>query len=253
MALEILMSDLTQPTPPLPPVRLPRIGEPAVPFRVRTTLGERTLEGYRGRWLLLFSHPSDFTPVCTSEFVALARAYERFQELGCDLLGLSVDSLYAHLAWVRSIRAGFGVEIPFAVAEDLSMSIAAAYGMIHPADADTSTVRATFLIDPAGIVRLLTYYPMATGRNIDELLRTLAALQETDASGLSTPAGWQPGQDGVLPPPLTVAEADARAAAGATAWYYQQRPAGPGQQRPAGPGQQRPAGPGVAASEGGER
>ena len=207
----------------LPPARLPRIGEAAVPFRVRTTMGERSLAGYRGRWLLLFSHPSDFTPVCTSEFIALAKLFPRFQALGCDLLGLSVDSLYAHVAWVRSIRAEFGVEIPFPIAEDLSMSIAAAYGMIHPADTDTATVRATFLIDPTGIVRLLTYYPMATGRNLEELLRSLAALQETDASGLSTPAGWQPGDEGVLPPPLTVAEADARAEAGATAWYYQAR------------------------------
>ncbi len=219
------MSDTTQTEMAMPLARLPRIGEPAVPFRVRTTLGERTLEGYRGRWLLLFSHPSDFTPVCASEFIAFAKVFDQFQALGCELLGLSVDSLYAHLAWVRSIRTEFGVEIPFPVAEDLSMSIAAAYGMIHPADADTSTVRATFLIDPTGIVRLLTYYPMATGRNVDELLRALAALQETDASGLSTPAGWLPGQDGILPPPLTVAEADARADAGATAWYYQSQAA----------------------------
>lgn len=200
--------------------RIPRIGEPAIPFRVRTTLGDRTLDTYRGRWLLFFSHPSDFTPVCTSEFIALAKAHDRFQQLGCDLLGLSVDSLFAHLAWVRSIRTAFGVEIPFPIAEDLSMSIAAAYGMIHPADTDTSTVRATFLIDPAGIIRLLTYYPMATGRNVEELLRTVAALQETDASGLSTPAGWQPGEDGIMPPPLTVADADARSKAGAPAWYY---------------------------------
>ena len=203
------------------PYRLPRIGEAAVPFHVRTTLGERSLEGYRGRWLLLFSHPSDFTPVCTSEFLALTRLYAQFQQLGCDLLGLSVDSLFSHLAWVRSIRAEFCVEIPFPIAEDLSMAIASAYGMVHPGDSDTATVRATFLIDPTGIVRLLTYYPMATGRNVDELLRTLAALQETDATGLSTPADWRPGDDGVLPPPVTVAEADERTAAGAVAWYYQ--------------------------------
>lgn len=201
--------------------RLPRIGEPAVPFSVRTTMGMRSLDDYRGRWLLLFSHPSDFTPVCASEFIALAKLQPRFEALGCDLLGLSVDSLYAHLAWVRSIHAEFGVEVRFPIAEDLSMSIAAAYGMIHPGDSDTATVRATFLIDPVGVVRLLTYYPMATGRNIDELLRALTALQETDASGLSTPAGWTPGEEGVLPPPLTVAEADERVKAGAPAWYYQ--------------------------------
>ncbi len=205
----------------LPFARLPRIGEPAVPFRVRTTLGERSLEAYRGRWLLLFSHPADFTPVCTSEFIALAKAFDQFQAMGCDLLALSVDSLFSHLAWVRSIRTEFGIEIPFPIAEDLSMAIAIAYGMIHPADTNTSTVRASFFIDPTGIVRMLSYYPMATGRNVDETLRALAALQETDASGLSTPAGWQPGDDGVLPPPITVAEADTRAAAGAATWYYQ--------------------------------
>lgn len=205
-------------------VRQPRIGEEAVPFRVRTTLGERSLESYRGRWLLLFSHPADFTPVCTSEFIAFARAYETFQSMGCELLGLSVDSLFAHLAWVRSIRDTFAIEIPFPIAEDLSMSIAQAYGMIHPSDTSTATVRGSFLIDPAGIVRMLSFYPMAVGRNVDEIIRTLAALQENDASGLSTPADWQPGEDGVLPPPATVQEADARTSAGAPAWYFLPQP-----------------------------
>lgn len=212
---------MTEPAPTQP--KVPRIGEPAVPFRVRTTMGERSLTDYRGRWLLLFSHPADFTPVCTSEFIAFGKAFDRFQALGCDLLGLSVDSLFSHLAWVRGIRETFGVEIPFPIAEDLSMAIATAYGMVHPGDVNTATVRATFLIDPAGMVRLLTYYPMSTGRNIDELLRALTALQETDASGLSTPAGWRPGDDAVLPPPLTVQEADARSKAGAPAWYYHPR------------------------------
>jgi peroxiredoxin (alkyl hydroperoxide reductase subunit C) len=183
-------------------------------------MGDRTLEGYRGRWLLLFSHPADFTPVCTSEFIAFAKAYPRFQALGCELLGLSVDSLFAHLAWVRSIRDAFGVEIPFPIAEDLSMAVAQAYGMIHPDDISTATVRGSFLIDPAGIVRMLSFYPMAIGRDVDEIARTLAALQEHDASGLSTPADWRPGDDGVMPPPSTVQEADARTSAGAPAWYY---------------------------------
>lgn len=221
------MSDDTNLEAPLPYARLPRIGEPAVPFRARTTLGERSLEGYHGRWLLLFSHPADFTPVCTSEFIALAKAFDQFQAMSCDLLGLSVDSLFSHLAWVRSIRAEFGIKIPFPIAEDISMAISTAYGMIHPADTNTSTVRASFLIDPTGIVRLLSYYPMATGRNVDETLRTLAALQETDASGLSTPAEWRPGDEGVLPPPVTLAEADERASAGATAWYYQPKASTP--------------------------
>ena len=198
----------------------PRLGAPAMPFHVRTTLGKRSLADYRGRWLLLFSHPADFTPVCTSEFIAFARAHDRFQALGCDLLGLSIDSLFAHLAWVRSIEAGFGVEIPFPIAEDISMGLARAYGMLHLADTSTATVRGSFLIDPAGIIRMLSYYPMTTGRSVEELLRTLAALQESDASGLSTPADWRPGEAGVLPPPLTVQEAAARSAAGAPDWYY---------------------------------
>ena len=203
---------------PRPFGRLPRIGEPAIPFRVRTTMGERRLEDYRGRWLLFFSHPADFTPVCTSEFVALAKAFPRFQEMGCDLLGLSVDSVFAHVAWLRAIREGFGVEIPFPVAEDISMAVAHAYGMLHPADTDTSTVRATFLIDPAGVVRMLSYYPLTNGRDAGELLRVLAALRETDSSGLSTPAGWRPGEAGVLPPPATVAEADRREG---PIWFWQ--------------------------------
>ncbi|MCK8787372.1 peroxiredoxin [Roseomonas sp. NAR14] len=200
---------------------MPRLGEPAIPFRVRTTMGERSLADYRGRWLLLFSHPADFTPVCTSEFIAFARAHDRFRALGCELLGLSVDSLFAHLAWVRSIEAGFGVAIPFPIAEDISMAMARAYGMIHPGDASTATVRGSFLIDPAGTIRMLAYYPMTTGRSVEELLRTLAALQESDASGASTPADWQPGEESVLPPPLTVQEAADRKAGGAPAWYYQ--------------------------------
>jgi peroxiredoxin (alkyl hydroperoxide reductase subunit C) len=200
----------------VPGPRLPRLNEPAIPFRVRTTHGERSLADYRGRWLLLFSHPADFTPVCTSEFIALAKLHDDFQALGCDLLGLSVDSLFAHLAWVRSIREAFGIEIPFPIAEDVSMAVASAYGMIHAADTSTATVRATFLIDPVGILR-----------SAQEMLRALAALQQADASGLSTPGEWRPGEDGLLPPPLTVAEADARARDGAPAWYYQSRPARP--------------------------
>jgi len=206
---------------------LPRLNEPAIPFRVRTTHGERSLADYRGRWLLLFSHPADFTPVCTSEFITLAKLHDQFQALGCDLLGLSVDSLFAHLAWVRSIREQFGIEIPFPIAEDLSMAVASAYGMIHPGDTGTAAVRATFLIDPAGILRLLTYYPTPIGRNAQEMLRALAALQQVDASGPSTPDDWRPGEDGLLPPPLTVAEADARVHDGAPAWYYQSRPVRP--------------------------
>jgi peroxiredoxin (alkyl hydroperoxide reductase subunit C) len=218
------MNEANDPNRPMASAAQPRLGEPAVRFRLRTTHGDRSLEDYRGRWLLLFSHPADFTPVCTSEFIALAKLHDRFQALGCDLLGLSVDSLFAHVAWVRSIREAFGVEIPFPIGEDLSMAVASAYGMIHPADSNTSTVRASFLIDPGGIIRLFTYYPTPIGRSADEMLRALAALQATDMSGLSTPGEWRPGDDGLRSPPVTTAEADASARAGAPVWYYQAQP-----------------------------
>src|SRR5271156_1726806 len=152
------------------------IGSPAPRFITRTTMGERSIDGYRGRWLVLFSHPADFTPVCTSEFISFSKAYPKFQELGCDLLALSVDSLFSHVAWVRSIRDRFKVTVPFPIAEDPSMSIARAYGMIHPDAGDSSTVRATFCIDPEGLIRALTWYPMSTGRRVAEILRLVAAL-----------------------------------------------------------------------------
>jgi peroxiredoxin (alkyl hydroperoxide reductase subunit C) len=197
----------------------PLLHDPAPEFRARTTMGERTLSGYRGGWLLLFSHPADFTPVCTSEFVAFARAADGFRALGCELLALSVDSLFSHIAWVRSIREQFGVEIPFPIVEDPSMAIARAYGMIAPRAPDAAMVRAVFAIDPEGIVRAITWYPMTTGRNVEELLRLVAALQVADAHDVSTPEGWQPGQDVILPPPLTAEQAYQRHEAG-TDWYY---------------------------------
>lgn len=201
----------------------PLLHDPAPEFRARTTMGERTLSGYRGGWLLLFSHPADFTPVCTSEFVAFARAADRFRALGCELLALSVDSLFSHLAWVRSIREQFGVEIPFPIIEDPSMAIARAYGMIAPRAPDAAMVRAVFAIDPEGIIRAITWYPMTTGRNVEELLRLIAALQTTDAHDVSTPEGWQPGQDVILPPPLTAQEAYQRHEMG-TDWYFRTGP-----------------------------
>ncbi len=208
-----------------PPSRLgpPLLHDPAPDFRARTTLGERTLSEYRGRWLLLFSHPADFTPVCTSEFVAFARAADRFEALGCDLLALSVDSLFSHVAWLRSIHEQFGVKVLFPLIEDPSMAIARAYGMIAPNAADASMVRAAFVIDPAGIIRTISWYPITTGRNVEELLRLLAALQVTDAHGVSTPEGWQPGDDVILPSPLTAEAAFDRHESG-TDWYYRTAP-----------------------------
>jgi peroxiredoxin (alkyl hydroperoxide reductase subunit C) len=202
-----------------PPIRL---GMAAPEFRARTTMGERSLRDYRGRWLAFFSHPADFTPVCTSEFLSFAKAAPRFAEMGCDLLALSVDSLFSHLTWALDIEARFGIAIPFPIVEDPSMAVAQAYGMIAPGAADSSTVRATFVIDPRGIVRAMIWYPMTNGRSVEELLRLVAALQATDRTGGSTPEGWQPGGAIVPPPPLTLDEARARAAANAGdgSWYF---------------------------------
>ncbi|MCC6608933.1 MAG: peroxiredoxin [Burkholderiales bacterium] len=202
--------------------RLPRINEPAPEFTARTTHGPRSLQDYRGKWLILFSHPADFTPVCTTEFIAFARAHDRFRALGCELLGLSIDSTYAHLAWVRNIREKFGVEIPFPIIEDLSMQVAHDYGMIQPGASDTSAVRATFFIDPEGKVRAMVYYPMSNGRSIEEFLRLLEALQTSDAHAVATPEGWRPGEKVIVPAPTTQKEAEVRAKAGYdyTDWYF---------------------------------
>jgi peroxiredoxin (alkyl hydroperoxide reductase subunit C) len=206
-------------------VSLPRINEPAPAFKVKTTQGDRSLADYNGKWLILFSHPADFTPVCTTEFIAFAKAADRFKALNCELLGLSIDSVFAHLAWVRNIKEKFGVEIPFPIIEDLKMEVAQAYGMIHPGAGDTSAVRATFVIDPEGKIRAMVYYPMSNGRSVDEFVRLLQGLQTADKYGVATPENWHPGEPVIVPPPKTDAEADARAGAGYeyTDWYFSKK------------------------------
>jgi len=201
---------------------LPRLNEPAPHFAAVTTHGTRTLADYKGKWLILFSHPADFTPVCTTEFMGFAREAETFKSMNCELLGLSIDSIFAHLAWVRSIKQHFGVDIPFPIIEDLKMDVARAYGMIHPGAADTQAVRATFFIDPNGILRAMVYYPMSNGRSIDEFVRLLQALQTSDANGVATPEAWCPGKPVIVPPPKTAADADKRAGEGydTVDWYY---------------------------------
>ena len=201
---------------------MPRINEPAPAFEARTTHGVKKLEDYRGKWLVLFSHPADFTPVCTTEFMAFAKRYPDFQSLNTELLGLSIDSYYSHVAWVRNIKEKFGVEIPFPIIEDLSMKVARAYGMIHPGAADTSAVRATFVIDPEGILRAMVYYPMTNGRSIDEFVRLVAALQTSDANKVATPEAWQPGEKVIVPPPADLDAAEARMNEGyeCTDWYF---------------------------------
>jgi peroxiredoxin 2/4 len=205
--------------------RLPLLNEPAPAFHARTTQGVRSLEDYRGRWLVFFAHPADFTSVCTSEFIAFSKAYDRFQELGCDLLGLSVDSLFAHIAWIANIKERFGVEVPFPIIEDPSMAVARAYGMLHPGADSSATVRATFVIDPEGVIRATTWYPMNVGRSIDELLRLVTALQTSDRYGVYTPEGWRPGDPVLAPPPLVVPSGQGAApTAGQTDWYFRLEP-----------------------------
>jgi peroxiredoxin (alkyl hydroperoxide reductase subunit C) len=202
---------------------LPAKGAAAPAFTlVKTDLSEAALADYKGKWLVLFSHPADFTPVCTTEFTAFARHQPEFQKLNCELLGLSIDSYYSHVAWVRNIKEKFGVEINFPIIEDLSMNVARAYGMIHPGAADTSAVRATFIIDPDGVLRAMVYYPMTNGRSIPEFLRLVAALQTSDKNKVATPEGWQPGDKVIVPPPQDVDAADKRMNEGyeCTDWYF---------------------------------
>lgn len=207
-------------------VSLPRLNEPAPDFEAVTTHGPRRLADYRGSWLILFSHPADFTPVCTTEFIAFTKRYEEFRDRNCELLGLSVDSNFSHLAWVRTIEEKFGVRIPFPIIADLDMKVSHRYGMIHPGASETATVRALFVIDPQGILRAMIYYPLTTGRSIDEVLRLLTALQTTDAHGVSTPEGWRPGDRVIVPPPKTVEELEERLKAGYECkdWWFCTRP-----------------------------
>lgn len=183
-----------------------RIGDRAPDFEARSTHGPVKLSDYRGRWLIFFSHPADFTPVCTTEFVALARHRERFEAMDCALLGLSVDSLYAHLAWVRAIEDRFAVEISFPIVEDPSMTVGHAFGMIDEHAADSAAMRTSYFIDPKGIIRATTCYPHNVGRSVDEMIRLLAALQLTDEKSVLTPEGWQPGDDVLEIPPLSAKE-----------------------------------------------
>lgn len=171
-----------------------RIGDVAPSFTARSTCGPVDLQDYRGKWVVFFSHPADFTPVCTSEFVALAKREADFAQRDCALIGLSVDSLMSHLAWLRLIRDRFGVEVRFPLVEDPTMVIGEAYGMIGNEDSDSATVRSTYFIDPDGVIRAISTYPANVGRSIPEMLRLLDALQAADARDALVPADWQKGQ-----------------------------------------------------------
>ena len=204
---------------------LPRINEPAPDFEAKTTHGMVKLSDFRGKWVVLFSHPADFTPVCSTEFVEFARRDEEFRKRNVQLIGLSVDSVPAHIAWVRDLERHFGVKIEFPVIADLDTKVAQKYGLIHPSASETATVRAVFVIDDKGVVRALIYYPMTLGRNIDEVLRVVEALQTADTNACATPANWQPGDKVIVPPPQTTADAEKRLQSDyeVTDWYFSKR------------------------------
>ena len=186
---------------------MPRIGDKAPEFKAVTTQGEINFPSdYKGDWVILFSHPADFTPVCTSEFMTFATLADKFEKANCKLVGLSIDGLYSHIAWLRSIKDKIeykgmkDVEVKFPLIEDISMNVANKYGMIQPNEAETQAVRAVFFIDPKGIIRSMIYYPLSLGRNFDELYRVVIALQAADEFGVATPADWYPGDDVIIGP-----------------------------------------------------
>jgi len=207
----------------------PQLNKPAPAFTAPTTHGTKSLDDYKGQWLVLFSHPADFTPVCTTEFMAFARKSEDFAAMNTALLGLSIDSTFSHIAWERSIKEKFGVDITFPIIADLSMTVANAYGMIQPGASDTSAVRATFIIDPEGVLRAMVYYPMNAGRSVDEIFRLVTALQTAEEHACAMPENWQPGDKVIVPPPATAEAADARVAQHGkdgievTDWYFATR------------------------------
>lgn len=197
----------TSPEASAPAPALPRIGDPAPSFTAVSTQGPINFPtDYCGKWVIFFSHPADFTPVCTSEFITFASMQDEFAEYNTDLLGLSVDGLYSHIAWLRTIKEKItfrgmkDVEVTFPLIEDISMEVARKYGMIMPGEDSTKAVRAVFVIDPKSVVRAVIYYPLSTGRNFDELLRLIKALQTADHYDVATPADWRPGEPVIVPP-----------------------------------------------------
>lgn len=188
----------------------PVLGEPAPDFEAESTQGPIKLSDLKGKWVVLFSHPADFTPVCTTEFMAFAAINDELAELNAKLVGLSIDSISSHLAWVRNIKEKMGVSIPFPIIADLNMKVAKMYGMVHPGQSSTVTVRCVFFIDDKGTMRAMIYYPLQNGRFMPEIIRLVKALQTTDQYKVSTPANWQPGDKVVVAPPKTVAEMDKR-------------------------------------------
>lgn len=196
---------------------LPLIGEKAPSFTADTTQGPiRFPEDFKGKWVILFSHPSDFTPVCTSEFMTFAKMAPEFEKLGAQLVGISVDSLSSHIAWLRKIQEDLAYKnirnqpVTFPLIADLKMDVSKRYGMIQPGASDTKTVRAVFFIDPQSVIRAIIYYPLSNGRNMQEIKRLLIAMQTSDEYGVATPADWQPGEDVLMGAPATLKDAHTR-------------------------------------------
>lgn len=188
-------------------MKMPLIGDTAPSFTATTTQGEINFpRDFKGKWVILFSHPADFTPVCTTEFMTFATMQKEFDDLNVQLIGLSIDSLYSHIAWLRTIQEKIeykgmkNVEVKFPLIEDISMKVAKKFGMIQPNESETQAVRAVFVIDPEAKIRTILYYPASTGRNFDEIKRIVIALQKADAEQIATPADWRPGDDVIIPP-----------------------------------------------------
>ena len=206
----------------VPAAALPRLGMAAPMFEAVTTHGKIRLDDFRGGWVVLFSHPADFTPVCTTEFLAFAAIAPELRKRNVELLGLSIDSTSSHIAWVRNIKEKFNIDIPFPIIADSNKDVATLYGMVSPGESKTETSRCVFVIDPNGIVRAMIYYPLTTGRNTDEIIRLIDALQTTDKHAVATPANWKPGDKVIVPPPATMEDVEARLKAGfeCTDWYF---------------------------------
>lgn len=191
--------------------QMPRIGDQAPDFTAMTTKGPIKMSEYaRDKWIVMFSHPADFTPVCTTEMSGFATRKSEFDALNTELIGLSIDSIHAHLGWVDNVRKNTGVYFDFPIIADLDMKVSKLYGMLQPNESETAAVRAVFFIDPSKKVRLIMYYPLNVGRNMDEILRALTALQTSDLHKVAMPLDWKPGEKVIVPPPKTLAEMEAR-------------------------------------------
>jgi peroxiredoxin (alkyl hydroperoxide reductase subunit C) len=203
-------------TPSAAPVQtrsLPRIGDKAPPFTAQTTHGEINFDAWReNKWTILFSHPADFTPVCSTELVELGRRVREFDQRGVKLIGVSIDSIHSHLAWVQNLKSIMDVRLPYPLIADSNRGVSELYGMIHPGESATVTVRALFFIDPKSTIRAIIYYPLNVGRSVDEIVRVVDALQTADGKGVACPVNWKPGDKVIVPPPKTEKDVDDRLA-----------------------------------------